>query len=189
MNTVFHFGKRSARETFLCDSDFYRACASIPMQNTGRKTEIDAIQPALDYFETHCTEKVDIQYASQLCFMSKSNLRRHFQREIGMSPLAYRNKLRIEKSKELILYSDLNFTQIAQFIGFNNVYEFSVSFKKHVGITPTQFLKNKINSRVGVFYIFFFRYKKQSSQTQNAKITQRTLKYTDAAIWKHFSIM
>ena len=146
MNTVFHFGKRSARETFLCDSAFYRACASIPMQNTGRKTEIDAIQPALDYFETHCTEKVDIQYASQLCFMSKSNLRRHFQREIGMSPLAYRNKLRIEKSKELILYSDLNFTQIAQFIGFNNVYEFSVSFKKHVGITPTQFLKNKINS-------------------------------------------
>lgn len=146
INTVLYFGKRNTKATCLCESAFYRTCASVPLQKNEFKKAIDVIQPAVDYFETHCTQTTDIKHVAQLCFMSESNLRRCFQREIGMSPLAYKNKLRIEKGKELILYSDLNFTQIAQLLGFNNVYEFSASFKKQVGVTPTQFLKNKVNS-------------------------------------------
>ncbi len=48
-------------------------------------------------------------------------------------------KLRIDKASELLLNTPLKIYEIAQMVGYNDVYYFSHSFKKQTGVTPKEF--------------------------------------------------
>jgi len=52
---------------------------------------------------------------------------------------------KIERVKELIVYDELNFSEIAWKIHYSSVAHLSNQFKKYTGLTPTHFkmLKNK----------------------------------------------
>ena len=52
---------------------------------------------------------------------------------------------RIEKAKELLVYDDLNLTEIAWKLHYSSVAHLSYQFKNKTGLTPSQFksLKNK----------------------------------------------
>lgn len=60
-----------------------------------------------------------------------------------MSPITYKNRFRIEKSKQMLLYGFADITNIAEKLGFDSVYSFSKIFKMYAGITPSDFAKNK----------------------------------------------
>ncbi|MFZ9660502.1 MAG: helix-turn-helix domain-containing protein [Chitinophagaceae bacterium] len=57
---------------------------------------------------------------------------------------------KIEKAKELILYDELNFTEIAYRLNYSSVAHFSNQFKKVTGLTPSCFkkLKNERNRNI-----------------------------------------
>lgn len=48
-------------------------------------------------------------------------------------------ELRIEKVKELIVYDQLSFTEIAFRTGFSSVHHLSAQFRKVTGLTPSHF--------------------------------------------------
>jgi len=54
---------------------------------------------------------------------------------------------KIEKVKELLVYDDLNLTQIAWKLHYSSVAHLSNQFKKMTGITPTAFKNLKIKTR------------------------------------------
>jgi AraC-like DNA-binding protein len=54
---------------------------------------------------------------------------------------------KIERVKELILYDELNLTQIANKLDYNSVAHLSTQFKKVTGLTPTFFKRLKDNRR------------------------------------------
>jgi len=58
---------------------------------------------------------------------------------------------KIEKVKELLIYDDLNLTEIAWKLHYSSVAHLSNQFKKMTGITPTAFknLKNRNRSTLG----------------------------------------
>lgn len=57
----------------------------------------------------------------------------------------YISMIKMEKAKEMILFEDYNFTEIATKLNFSNLSAFSTQFKKITGFSPTHFknLKNK----------------------------------------------
>lgn len=57
----------------------------------------------------------------------------------------YINLIKIEKAKEMILFEDFNFSEIATKLNFSNLSAFSTQFKKITGYNPTHFknLKSK----------------------------------------------
>ncbi|RZJ29518.1 MAG: AraC family transcriptional regulator, partial [Flavobacterium sp.] len=57
----------------------------------------------------------------------------------GKSIEQYFIELRIEKVKELIVYDQLSFTEIAFKTGFSSVHHLSAQFKKVCGLTPSHF--------------------------------------------------
>ena len=100
------------------------------------------IMPALKYIEEHCNEKITVKDAAKLCFISESQLRRIFQRELGISPIEYKNQRRMHEAMNMLKYSYSGVGEIASSLGFESVYVFSRVFKKHVGVSPTDFRKN-----------------------------------------------
>ena len=58
--------------------------------------------------------------------------------------MEYLNKIRIEKSKELML-SGLSVREAAELSGFDNQYYFSRVFKNTENKTPREFLKEQKN--------------------------------------------
>lgn len=54
---------------------------------------------------------------------------------------------KIERIKELIIYDELNITQIADMMNYSSVAHLSMQFKKVTGLTPTSFKKLKLKKR------------------------------------------
>ena len=55
---------------------------------------------------------------------------------------------RIEKAKELLVYDDLNLTEIAWKLHYSSVAHLSYQFKRKTGLTPSQFKSQKNKNRV-----------------------------------------
>lgn len=55
---------------------------------------------------------------------------------------------KIEKAKELLVYDELNLSEISYRLGYSSVQHLSNQFKKVTGLTPSHFKKLKENKRL-----------------------------------------
>lgn len=70
-----------------------------------------------------------------------SYFRKMFKKYTGVSPAQYHLQLRIIRAKELLVSTDKTITEIAYQLGFQNIYHFSLLFKKKTGMNPSDFRK------------------------------------------------
>jgi AraC-like DNA-binding protein len=89
--------------------------------------------------ENHLFEKITLEFISNTLNISISQLKKIFKEETGQSVMAYFTQLKIDEAKRLILESSLNFTQIAEKLGYDNIYYFSRLFKEKTGMTLTEY--------------------------------------------------
>lgn len=68
----------------------------------------------------------------------------------GISIEKYFINLKIEKVKELIVYDELSFSEIANLLNYSSVAHLSNQFKKVTGFSPTYFKKLKGNKRIQI---------------------------------------
>ena len=73
--------------------------------------------------------------------VSTSKIKKAFKSQTGKSVIEYFNDLRITESKRLIREKELNFTQIAEKLGFRTIHYFSRMFRLKTGMTPTGYLR------------------------------------------------
>ena len=73
--------------------------------------------------------------------MSYSHLFRTFKQKFGMTPIEYKNALRIKKAKKMLCDFDLSVGEIAERLGFEGMCYFTRAFKKHVGVSPLNYRK------------------------------------------------
>ena len=111
--------------------------------------EASRILPAVRYIEEHCTENIYVDDMAKLCFISPSQLRRLFLKELGMSPIEFKNKKRMELAINMLKYTYSRISEIADSVGFDNVYVFSRVFTKHFGISPSKYRKSAVLPPVG----------------------------------------
>jgi len=91
----------------------------------------------LEYIKNNLTGKLNIDALSQMAFMSKASFFRAFKHELGISPVDYIIKERLELAKQLMNNPYNSISEICFKAGFNNLNYFSRAFKKTEGITPS----------------------------------------------------
>ena len=64
-----------------------------------------------------------------------------FKEELGMTPLAYQQTLRIKDAMSALISSRQNVTEIAEQTGYKDPLYFSRVFKKLVGLSPSEYRK------------------------------------------------
>ena len=80
---------------------------------------------------------------AEMCYLGEAQFFNLFKKELGMSPIKYKNYLRMEQAKMLILSGECSQAEIAAMLGFENVYYFSRMFKSYVGESPSKYEKEK----------------------------------------------
>lgn len=94
------------------------------------------ISDALSYIHKHYAENFTLEDVAASCNISVSYLRQSFRREIGSSVMQYREQLRITRAKAMISSGEFKLKEIAEALGYYDIYHFSKRFKEAVGITP-----------------------------------------------------
>ncbi|MCB7071543.1 helix-turn-helix domain-containing protein [Caldibacillus sp. 210928-DFI.2.22] len=98
------------------------------------------IRQALEFIHEHYPEKIHLSMLANEVHTSPNYLSRKFSKEIGMSFQEYLTLHRIEIAKKLLKKQpDWSIQKISEEVGFASIHYFSLSFKKHVGSTPSQY--------------------------------------------------
>lgn len=71
--------------------------------------------------------------------LSPARLRQLFKKETGLSPIRYVRRLRRKRAAYLLRTSFLAIKEVAFHSGSGDVSHFVRDFKKHYGVTPTEF--------------------------------------------------
>ena len=103
-----------------------------------RKSSKECLK-AQRYMDEHFKENVTLDILSELTHMNKYYLVHAFKRELGCSPINYLINRRIRESEFLLKTTDYSVSQISQQLGFSSPSYFSQSFKKIVGIGPSEY--------------------------------------------------
>ena len=100
------------------------------------------IMQALKFCQKHAMQATDNAALAKRAGMSLTNFYRLFQQELGMSPWRYRNNLRLNYARDLLLRSNApRIEEIARQCGYADRYQFSKAFKLCFGLTPVEFLQ------------------------------------------------
>ena len=76
-------------------------------------------------------------------YLSPAYFSRVFKEETGEAFTAYLNRVRIDRSKELLRHKSIRLTDIALLVGFEDQSYYSKLFKKLEGISPLRFRESK----------------------------------------------
>ena len=79
-------------------------------------------------------------YARELC-LSKYHLSHIFKKYTGLSPIAYRNRLRLRYAKGMLEKTDMPIAEIAENVGFAGQQYFCEAFKEGFGLSPSEYRK------------------------------------------------
>ncbi len=66
-----------------------------------------------------------------------------FRRQFGMSPMAYLIRLRMRAACSLLETTDIQVGRIANMVSYDDPHFFSKLFKKHIGISPTEYREKR----------------------------------------------
>lgn len=86
------------------------------------------------------SESLTIDELAALCNMSASNLKKTFKKYSGIGVIDYFIDLKMKKALELI-GAEMKISEISELLGYSSPHYFSEAFKKHNGMTPTEYRK------------------------------------------------
>lgn len=81
---------------------------------------------------------LSVEEIAFLCNMSLSSFKRKFMEEYDCSPGKWLKEKRLLKAKELLEQGQLKSSDIYLELGYNNLSNFSIAFKKQFGINPSE---------------------------------------------------
>ena len=111
-------------------------------QSGGRLERMSSLPPAvrnaLKLMQRHVEDTISIAGIAEKVGMSPRQLERLFLRYLQTSPARYYLSLRIDRARELLLYSDRPVLEVAIAAGFTSTSHFAHWFKKLQGVRPSQ---------------------------------------------------
>jgi AraC-like DNA-binding protein len=115
------------------------------MARETNRSELDAknrkIKEGLAYLQNNVAEDFPISRLAEMCCLSSGRFRQIFTECLGMTPVEYRNKLRIQKAQTMLKTGNFTVGEVAEAVGIPDIKYFSKLFKRHIGIAPSAMKK------------------------------------------------
>ena len=106
--------------------------------HTGEKGK-DKVSEVISHIKMVPNLNITVSECADFCQMSKAHFSRFFKQITGMPPIQFVLKIRIDRAKELLDFTDKPIAEIAEASGFPDQNYFARTFKKITGMSPTQY--------------------------------------------------
>lgn len=104
-----------------------------------QKNEDELFCQIIAYMEEHIDSHLTIQQICRDNLVGRSILQKLFREQAGCGIIDYFAIMKINAAKQLIRARQMNFSQIADKLGYNSIHYFSRQFKKITGMTPSEY--------------------------------------------------
>ena len=109
----------------------------------GKDNTLKIVQEANAFMQKNCDRALTTEEIASSVGYSTNYFVELYKGVCFISPIKYHEKLRVEKAKNMLLATTLSVSEIAEWIGFDNLYSFSRFFKRIVGCAPSEFRNAK----------------------------------------------
>jgi len=143
MHEVYYVG--ASNWELLLKSCFYSFLADLIYQLSYDKLKNSSLSSVIYNgiveLENNYMSNISIGDLAKKCAVSETTFRRNFTKLKGMSPVSYRNDLRLKHAYNFLMSGLYSVSEVMEMVGFNELPYFSRSFKKKFGITPMECIK------------------------------------------------
>ncbi len=102
------------------------------------------LQRTVEYVHANLHHNFTVRELAQLAGYSTAHFSRKFKKLFRYPPLEYIAHAKVKYAKKRLEKTELSITEIAEELGYSDVGYFGSLFKKHVGVTPATYRKNKM---------------------------------------------
>lgn len=102
-------------------------------------SQMQVLSQVKEYITLRARSDIRLDEVASTFNMSRYHLIRLFKNAYQMTPMHFHQLMRIEKAKELLQFTDLTITDIAEQMGFTSVHSFSRAFKKMDKVAPSYY--------------------------------------------------
>ena len=110
-------------------------------QKMGGETQ-RLVRKAMAYIHTHYADAITRKDIARYTNVNEDHLTHSFQQELGLSPVAYITRYRIQQAKQLLTRGNLNITAVAQAVGIFDSDYFSRVFRQETGVSPREYRRH-----------------------------------------------
>jgi len=103
--------------------------------------ETDVIQKGILYMKENLEKRLNLDDIARHLGYSGSRFGSLFLAKTSSSPMAYYNRLKIQRACTYLQFSDLKLKEIGFRLGFYDPFHFSKAFKQEMEITPREYRK------------------------------------------------
>lgn len=100
------------------------------------------IETAVNYIEENYSKNITLDYVSRIVNISPYYFSKLFKEETGEGFVEYLTRIRMDKAKELLSESTYSMKEICSMVGYADPNYFSRTFRKNVGVSPTEYKGN-----------------------------------------------
>ncbi|MDR6883978.1 AraC family transcriptional regulator [Bacillus sp. 3255] len=106
---------------------------------TGKDGQVEFLSEIRSYIDRNVNQPVTLDELTEQFHVSKFYLIHLFKKMFRMTPIQYHQHIRMERAKNMIQFSTMPLSQIAEHLGFLNIHTFSRAFKTATGRSPSYF--------------------------------------------------
>ncbi len=107
------------------------------------ESSVDVIKSAKAYIEQNYQKDLILDDVSKELMISPYYFSKLFKKRTGSTFIEYLTNLRMEKAKELLRNTSKSMKEICAEVGYSDANYFSRTFKKNVGVTPSEYKEGK----------------------------------------------
>lgn len=124
--------------------DLYMKAAATPADAASNRDNLkeQRLHLITEYLKSQLHRALTREDVAAACHISYSALKELFHERLGCGPMTYFLALKVGEAKRLIRDSSMNFTEIAEALGFGSIHHFSKFFKTKTGLTPSEYARS-----------------------------------------------
>lgn len=103
------------------------------------------LERALAHLHEHYAEDLSVEQLAALVAVSPSHLHRLFREGVGLAPMHYRNRIRVERARLMLLDEALPIDRVAERVGFTDGKYFARAFKQATGMSPSAYRRQRVS--------------------------------------------
>ena len=95
-------------------------------------------EQTIQYMRAHYMEQITLEALAARCGMKPKYFSYLFQKYAGISPIHYLIRYRMSRARDLLITGRYSVAEVANSVGYVDVYYFSRIFKKQMGCAPSK---------------------------------------------------